>query len=100
MLMLAYCWWSGRIEFGRVLPFGARLIVRGPGKIIRRAVKDCALPWDNGRTLVVPGMLLAKNGKEVVEAYREFRTAVRQVADARLEEERRKNPSKNFLGIS
>lgn len=66
--MRAYCFASGKIDFGRKVPDGAILIATGPAATLRSAIGPAArLAYDNN-TLLVPGVPEAENQQKAGDA--------------------------------
>lgn len=59
--MIAYCYASGQIEFGRTVPEGAIEIMRGPARKVRKLIEARARHAYDGKTLLVPGVPEAPN---------------------------------------
>lgn len=79
MAQYAYCWRSGKIEFGPKVPAGALPIGRG-GKVFREKVEVHArLSRDDNETLLVPGIPEANNSNEAIAALSAF---THRIADA------------------
>lgn len=70
----AYCWFDGLIEFGQAVPEGALAVARAPkgNRKLRTAVSTWAIPGDDGKTLLVPGMPTAKNPYYAMQAVKRF----------------------------
>lgn len=54
--MRAFCYASGRIEFGHHLPDGALPIARGQSRKLRELISAHARHGYDGKTLLVPGV--------------------------------------------
>jgi hypothetical protein len=66
--VIAYCWATGRIDFGRTLPKGAIEIARGPANPLRKLVMATSrLAYDN-ETLLVPGAPEAISEESALDA--------------------------------
>lgn len=66
--MIAYCYATGRIEFGRTCPDGAIEMARGPAEALRKLISATArLAYDNV-TLLVPGVPEAPNETAAYDA--------------------------------
>lgn len=73
--MIAYCYASGLIEFGRKVPDGALEITRGPAKTVRNLMIATAR-HGYGRSagkLLVPGVPEAPNQSAGLDALLAFR---------------------------
>lgn len=70
--MFAYCWASGRIEFGRTVPKGALPIARGRSKRLRDFIDPVARHAYDGVTLLVPGIPEAPDQARGVAALGKF----------------------------
>ena len=71
-MTVAYCWRSGHVEFGRTVPDGAILIIRGPDELVRELVEPaCRLAYDN-KTLLVPGIPEADSDDAACKAAMSF----------------------------
>lgn len=73
-MMIAYCWSSGLIEFGKTIPNGALEIIRGPEKKIRETISATAR-HGYGRSagkLLVPGIPEAPNQEKALDALFDF----------------------------
>lgn len=70
----AYCWFNGKIEFGRQVPDGALAIARAPkgSHKLRNAVSTWAFHDHESNTLLVPGMPTAQNPYHAIQAVRRF----------------------------
>jgi hypothetical protein len=67
-MLIAYCYASGQIEFGRRVPDGAIQIARGPAAALRELIYGTArLAYDN-KTWLVPGIPEAPDQKEAGDA--------------------------------
>lgn len=66
--MRAWCWASGRIDFGRSVPEGALLIMSGPSKALRAFVEVRARHAYDGVTLLVPGVPEAPDQSAALDA--------------------------------
>lgn len=71
MKIFAYCWRSGRIEFGAVVPEGALPIGSGD-KAFRDNIEVKARHAYNGKWLLVPGIPEAKTDADARLALRLF----------------------------
>ncbi|SCM75413.1 Host nuclease inhibitor protein [uncultured Pleomorphomonas sp.] len=71
--MKAYCWRTGKIEFGRSTPNGALEIADAPGRELRRHVSASARHAYDGETLLVPGVPEAATDLAAGEAVGRFR---------------------------
>ena len=82
-MTVAYCWRSGQLEFGRVVPEGAVLVLRGPDRIVREVVEPaCRLAYDN-KTLLVPGVPEAETDEDALASAMEFIVWIDQRVRAR-----------------
>jgi len=71
-MTFVYCYRSGLVEFGELLPKGALLIDKGRGKKWRKGVEvKCRLSYD-GKTYLVPGVPEAETNKDAYSAYKRF----------------------------
>lgn len=70
--MLAYCYRSGQIQFGRSLPEGAIKVAEGPSKKLRAMIGVTSRHAYDGKTLLVPGIPEAETEKEAEAALRRF----------------------------
>jgi hypothetical protein len=66
--MHAYCYASGQIEFGTVIPKGALPIGKGPDKPLRDFLSGVARHAYDGETLLVPGIPEAPDQSEALDA--------------------------------
>lgn len=66
--MIAYCWSSGLIDFGRTLPDGALPIARGPARALRPFIQVTARHGYDGKTMLVPGVPEAENESAKLDA--------------------------------
>ncbi len=74
--MFAFCWQSGQIGFGNILPKGALPIGKSNRKDIRKIVSSiCRWGYDN-KTLLVPGVPESNTSDEAFEAFMKFRGEV------------------------
>lgn len=71
--IIAYCFASGRIEFGATQPKGALPIVSGEEERIRRLIGATARHAYDGETLLVPGVPEAPDQIAGVDALIRFR---------------------------
>lgn len=71
-MIRAYCYASGRIDFGRDIPAGATIIARGPDRELRGFIGAEARRGRMGRdeALLVPGVPEAANQIAAREALR------------------------------
>lgn len=66
--LIAYCWSTGRIDFGYELPEGAIAIAEGDEATVRDEIEVTArLAYDN-KTLLVPGVPEAPDQRAGLEA--------------------------------
>lgn len=70
--MIAYCWRTGRIDFGRTLPEGAIQIAKGPSKKLRPLIEVTARHAYDGKTLLVPGVPEADTEEHAGDALGRF----------------------------
>lgn len=70
--MIAYCYRSGRIEFGRSIPDGAIKVAQGPARSLRALMSVLARHAYDGKTLLVPGIPEAKTDKQAADALQSF----------------------------
>lgn len=70
--MIAYCYRSGQIKFGRSVPTGAIQVARGPAKKLRAMISVTARHAYDGKTLLVPGIPEAETEREAESALRRF----------------------------
>ncbi|MDO8414167.1 MAG: host nuclease inhibitor protein [Gallionellaceae bacterium] len=70
--MIAYCYRSGQIRFGRSLPEGAIKVAEGPSKKLRAMICVTSRHAYDGKTLLVPGIPEAETEKEAEDALRRF----------------------------
>jgi hypothetical protein len=74
----AYCWATGKIEFGESCPDGALFLVEDEEDTVRRTCMALArLAYDNV-TLLVPGVPEAPDENAAVAAVLEFRSLLEQ----------------------
>lgn len=66
--MIAYCYASGHIKFGRVVPDGAIEMARGPAARLRSMIVPTSRIAYDGKTLLVPGVPEAPSGDVAVDA--------------------------------
>lgn len=66
--MRAYCWRSGRIEFGTRVPDGAIQIAFGNAHSLRNLIGGTSRLAYDGKTLLVPGVPEAQDGKAAGDA--------------------------------
>ena len=66
--MRAYCWASGRIEFGRRIPDGALPVARGPKKKLHDFIEATSRHAHDGKTLLVPGIPEAPDQAKALDA--------------------------------
>ncbi len=71
--MIAYCWASGRIEFGRKLPDGALPVAKGPARALRADLQTTARHGYERGLLLVPGVPEAPTEDAAVDALVAFR---------------------------
>jgi hypothetical protein len=71
--MIAYCYRSGQIMFGRTVPEGAIEVTRGPAKKLRKLICAVARHAYDGKTLLVPGIPEAPNERQAEAALRRFK---------------------------
>lgn len=67
----AFCWRSGKIEFGSKVPGGARPLGRGDKAFCDRVEAHARLAYD-GKTLLVPGVPEAATNDDALLAVRLF----------------------------
>ena len=70
--MLAFCWASGQIGFGRETPKGALPFAKGRPRVLRPFVDAVARHAYDGKTLLVPGIPEAPNQTDAGEALERF----------------------------
>jgi hypothetical protein len=70
--VIAYCWASGVLQFGRTLPDGAIEIARGPARPLRKWMDPLARRAYDGKTLLVPGVPEARGGRARLSALCDF----------------------------
>lgn len=70
--MLAYCWRTGRIDFGRSVPEGAIKIAQGPSKKLKPLICAVARHAYDGKTLLVPGVPEADTDDHAADALERF----------------------------
>ena len=70
--MIAYCYRSGQIMFGRSVPEGAIKVAQGPAKKLRKMIAGVARRAYDGKTLLVPGIPEAKTENQAEAALRRF----------------------------
>lgn len=66
--LFAYCWATGRIDFGKVVPEGAIEMARGTSRRVRREIARTARLAYDGKTLLVPGIPEAESSNAAVDA--------------------------------
>lgn len=71
--MFAYCWRTGKIEFGAQVPDGALVLRSGPAHKLKREVSAKARHGYKEGLLLVPGLPEAANHDDAYEAYKKFR---------------------------
>jgi len=77
MLMYAYAWRSGRIEFGRRVPKGALEIGYSNGRKFRNIIEVNARSGRGNDWLLVPGIPEAESDVEALAALKRFAELVR-----------------------
>jgi hypothetical protein len=70
--MKAFCWRTGKIEFGDRTPRGALTLLDGPEVDVRSSVIASARHAYDGHTLLVPGVPEAEDEVEAVDAVARF----------------------------
>lgn len=70
--MIAYCWRTGRIDFGRSVPEGAIKVAQGPAKKLRELISATARHAYDGETLLIPGIPEADSDKHAGDALEQF----------------------------
>lgn len=70
--MIAYCYRSGQIMFGRSVPKGAIKVAQGPAKALRKMICATARHAYDGKTLLVPGVPEARTEKLAGDALERF----------------------------
>lgn len=75
MTRYAYCWRSGLIEIGNIIPDGAISVCELTRDRLRRIRARSRLAKDN-RRMLVPGIPEAETDSEALEALRYFRASV------------------------
>ncbi|GBR20499.1 hypothetical protein AA105894_2572 [Asaia spathodeae NBRC 105894] len=76
-IMYTYCYRSGEIDFGTVVPEGALPLGKArSAKRLREIITVTARHAYDGKTLLVPGLPEAKTEDAAVAAYRYFRDVV------------------------
>lgn len=70
--MIAYCYRSGQIMFGRSVPEGAIKVAQGPAKKLREMITCVARHAYDGKTLLVPGIPEAETEQDAENALRRF----------------------------
>jgi len=70
--MIAYCYRSGQIQFGRSIPEGAIKVAQGPAKKLRDLIGVVARHAYDGKTLLVPGIPEAETEQQAEDALRRF----------------------------
>jgi hypothetical protein len=83
--MRAFCYASGRIEFGRSLPGGTLPIAIGPAKKVREFMCARARHAYDGETLLVPGVPEAANQMDAVDALMAWSRWLSETAPAGIE---------------
>ncbi len=66
--MIAYCWASGQIEFGRRVPTGAIEIARGGEQKLRKAISVTSRHGYAKGVLLVPGVPEAEDETQALRA--------------------------------
>ncbi|WP_273499483.1 host nuclease inhibitor protein [Methylorubrum populi] len=69
----AYCYRSGHIEIGQVVPDGALPLARGRRRDLEKAVCAKARHARDGDALLVPGIPEARDSRAAYDAYERFR---------------------------
>lgn len=72
-MAVAYCYRSGEILIGDLLPEGALELGRGRGRKFRDVVEVLARHAYDGKTLLVPGIPEADNDAQALKAAEAFR---------------------------
>lgn len=72
--LFAYCWRSGVIDIGAVVPKGAIEIARGPRKELTDFIGAVSRHAYDGETLLVPGVPEAESDVAAVQALMAFVT--------------------------
>jgi len=70
--MIAYCYRSGRIGFGRSVPEGAIKVAQGRAKQLRDLIGVTARHAYDGKTLLVPGIPEADTDEHAADALEQF----------------------------
>ncbi|HAF44690.1 MAG TPA: host nuclease inhibitor protein [Gallionellaceae bacterium] len=70
--MIAYCYRSGQIRFGRKVPEGAIQVAVGPAKPLRELIRNVARHAYDGVTLLVPGIPEAASDEDAGDALQRF----------------------------
>jgi hypothetical protein len=70
--MIAYCYRSGQIRFGRKVPEGAIQVAKGPAKPLRNLIRCVSRQAYDGTTLLVPGIPEAETESQAEDALRRF----------------------------
>lgn len=78
--MHAYCYASGRIEFGPKIPDGALPIAKGPDRALRDFLCGVSRHAYDGETLLVPGIPEAPNQSAALDALKRFTTWITKSA--------------------
>lgn len=76
--MLAYCFASGQIGFGEMIPSGALPIAKGDAASLVDFIKGLARHGHSGQSLFVPGVSEAADESEALERLQAF---VRKITD-------------------
>lgn len=72
------CWRTGEVTVARRVPKGAMKVLTGHGKRLRRVLRLHALPADDGRTLLLPGLQDARTDLAAIEAVKSFIVELRR----------------------
>ena len=92
--IIAYCYASGVIKFGKKVPDGTLPIVQGKNTRIRRLVEVLSRHAYDGKTFLVPGIPEAECEKERLDALQAFTNRIQASLDkdAKLDEWNARNP--------
>jgi len=72
-MTVVYCYRNGQIRFGKRIPKGALLIVKGKnGRKIRETIAGCARLAYDEKNFLVPGVPEAKNSLQAIDALNRF----------------------------
>jgi len=71
--MKAYCYRSGKVEFGEIVPEGALFIAEGNTEVLRAEIEVSARHGYEEGVLLVPGVPEADSEEEAFQAFLKWR---------------------------